>query len=612
MPRFLIVITLVWAVAGGCGGTPPPTDRTSPPVIDGIDVPNPALVGSEIRVTGLRFELLGSNPVLDIEGTSLELLREGEPGELFYELSTNAVRRLGDGIHVVPVTLVGQRSTASFEATFDIATELPIGLDRGLSGEVSRNELALLNGQGFLAASEGEVLALFDGTFTNQEGETAEVEAELPVLPAGRNDRTRGLVRLSSALGGILPGRFVGQVTLRSVTVNGRFSESAARQVDVTFGPPILFELTPNVASLEQLVTVRGAGFLGGDAEPDEATIVRLEGMFARDGGEPQSFGPAELVPEWVSGGEMRGELDARVVGNRLVSSLFGAPSGRFQGTATPISIKGRTEVIGPSVPFEFTLAPPVQVVYVRFLAPLYDSLTRFGLASAAGVIEPLVIERIESIYSDWRIDARLERPEDFSPNGYAILEIGGPDPNGVGLFGYDNTPGKDIGNVRLFDQIGGANAETQEDGYPGFGGVFVESMLYFSSHPDLPGPEPRGRPDPDPLFDEIFDPVRARPATLSEIQGDGPADRTSEVDRALRALASMIGETTAHELGHSLGLADPFGPPTAFHNPFDGDGCLMDSGGSRPVGERTAQPGFTETHLCQDGPVYLSEILGD
>ena len=50
-------------------------------------------------------------------------------------------------------------------------------------------------------------------------------------------------------------------------------------------------------------------------------------------------------------------------------------------------------------------------------------------------------------------------------------------DPNGLGLFGYDNTPGKDDGNTRLYDKLGGLNAQTQQDGYPGYGGVFLESI---------------------------------------------------------------------------------------------------------------------------------------
>ena len=39
----------------------------------------------------------------------------------------------------------------------------------------------------------------------------------------------------------------------------------------------------------------------------------------------------------------------------------------------------------------------------------------------------------------------------------------------------------------------------------------------------------------------------------------------------------SIIGETASHELGHSLGLAQPLGERTTFHHDSDGDGGLMD-----------------------------------
>jgi hypothetical protein len=208
-------------------------------------------------------------------------------------------------------------------------------------------------------------------------------------------------------------------------------------------------------------------------------------------------------------------------------------------------------------------------------------------------------------------VDVRLDDPDDFDDTATTVIEIGGPDPNGNGLFGYDNSPGKDVGNVRMFDAIGGTNAQTQADGFPGFGGVFVESMLWWSSHPELPGDRPPSSPDPEPLFDEIFDPVRSRPASRAEIDGDASASRLAEIERAIAALSSIIGETTAHELGHSLGMAQPYGPVTAFHRDDDGDGCVMDRGGDRPLDERSAQPGAARSVFCDDEPMYLQEILG-
>jgi hypothetical protein len=582
------------------------------PTLDGFHAPSPVLEGSELRVTGFRFERLGSAPELVIDSIRLPLLREGESaGELWFEADAELVSALGIGSHSIPIALEGLVESEPYSVSFEIANDLDVTLETAPSGDVARNEVAVLRGAGFVSEREGTVTARFEGTFTPESGAPQEVTASLPVALAEPFARDRGLVRLTTAIGGLSPGEFGGTLTLESELAGGARSTSAPRDVSLRFGTPELFALEPNAASLEQVLTVRGSGFLGGPDEPDEATVIRLSGMFTPAGGSAMPFGPSELVLRWVSGEEMRATLEADVMDRELVSTVFGARRGVFMGSAVPVAIKGIDELTGVAVPFGLELAPVQQVVYLRFVAPFYDSLTRFGLASAAGIVEALVEARIESIYDDWLVDVRLERPSDFSDNGFATLEIGGPDPNGAGLFGYDNTPGKDIGNLRLFDQIGGVNAEVQEDGSPGYGGVFVESMLFFSSHPDLPGGEPSGRPDADPLFDEIFDPVRDRAATRAELMGEGDPARVAEVMRALAALSAMIGETAAHELGHSFGLADPFGSPTTYHNATDGDGCLMDSGSSRPLGERTAQDGFAPTRLCHDEPAYLDAILG-
>ena len=113
-----------------------------------------------------------------------------------------------------------------------------------------------------------------------------------------------------------------------------------------------------------------------------------------------------------------------------------------------------------------------------------------------------------------------------------------------------------------------------------------------------------------DPLFDEIFDAVRAQPATLNEVQGIGSPARVAAVQRAVAALGAIIGETAAHELGHSFGLAQPHGSKTAFHSASPGEGCLMDGGFDRPLAERAAQPGSSSSALCGDEVEYLRQVL--
>ena len=600
----------LWACSPDGGGSTP-MER---PEIVSIATPTPVLDGSLLLVTGVRFDELShpSSLVVRGSGVSVTLVEEGveDDGAIAFAATPELVGGLDEGTHSLEAVVRGggvESAPHAFE--IEIARSVPLSFDAAPMGNRYRNDLALISGDGFLEPGEGTVEARFRGTFTADDGSSVPVDVALPVLPAERFSRTRGIVRLTTGIGGIWPGTFDGSVTLDQRLRGGGSSTSRTIDTTIRFLPPELFAVEPTEAALEQIVIVRGAGFLGGEEEDDEATLIRLEGTFAPSGGSAQAFGPAELVLQWISGSEVRGVMTSERRGEELVSTLFDARRGTFTGMATPVVIKGIEELAGSPVPFMFTLGPTRQVIWLRFLPGFYDSLPLFGLGAAAGDIEERVRDRIQSIYDDWLIDVRLEEPTDFSANGYAITEIGGPDPNGVGLFGYDNTPGKDIGNVRLADKIGGANAETLEDGNPGYGGVFVESFLFFSSHPELP--MTGGGPEPDPLFDEIFDPVRARPATLAEVRGEGDAIRVSQVARAVHALASLIGETSAHEIGHSLGLADPYGPSTVYHNDTDEEGCLMDSGGSRPFGERADEPGYAPTHLCHDAPGYLDSILG-
>lgn len=618
--RFLLASFI--ALLASCGSAPPTPPGVEPPVILEVLAPEPALEGSVLEVRVLGGEVLGRSPRLAVERLGsvvdeLPTLPGSADGTLWFELSSAVVEELGGGIHPLDVRLRGEVDSEPFGIELRLVRSLPVDLFEVPSGQVFRNEVAVVNGAGIVTATEGTVTARFVGSYLRDAGGAAmPIDVALPVAPLERRDRERGVVVLTTDLGGLAPGTFDGTIQLESVLRSGERTQSAALSTTLHFNPPALFGLAPTEASLGQILVVRGGGFVGGPDRPSETTLLRLQGTFTpAGGGAPEPFGPVELVPRFVSGSEVELEVELELRGDRLVSTLFGHARGRFQGTATPITLAGsgasRMEVAGDTVPFTFSLVALRQVVHVRFLPGFYDSLRRFGLASAAPEVIARVLERMQSIYLAWNVDLRLEEPDDFSRAAYSVLEIGGPDPNGRGLFGYDNTPGKDVGNLRLFDALGGANAETQSDGYPGYGGVFVESFLYWSSHPELPGEPPPSAPDPDPLFDEVFDPVRTQPATRAEAGGNGDPERVAAVRRAIHALGSIIGETASHELGHSFGLAQPYGSPTAYHNDFDGDGCLMDAGGDRPLGERMEISGFAPTQFCYDEPAYLFEILG-
>lgn len=616
--RFFVVCTALLALlVAACGGEPATPDASLPPPrITRLDAPSPSLAGTLIRVTGVDLDRLGDNPTLDGRdgGTPLFTLSKAPSDErdaLLFRLTRQAIDALGEGTHSITFVAAGRGvETEPFTAELTFASDLPLALDEGLGGSVHRNDVVVLHGDGFIASGEGSLSLHVVGEHRTDRGATVPVDVQLPVSLVDRADRTRGVVVLTTELGGARPGSLTGTAQLERTLASGSVAMSATLDVDLSFGAPELYAFDGTRVSIGRLVTVRGAGFLGGADRPSETTVLRLAGTFTpRDGAPRDASG--ELVPRFVAGGTVEVVIETDVVEGQVVSSYFGAQRGTFEGTATPVAIAGVDEVEGASTPITLVLGAPVQVVELRFLPGYYDTLARFGLAVAESEVADAIERRIEDIYAGVNVDVRLEAVTDFDATATTVVEIGGPDPNGNGLFGYDNSAGKDVGNLRMFDAIGGANAETQADGFPGFGGVFVESMLYWSTHPDLPGAAPVSVPEPEPLFDELFDPVRLEPATRDEVDGLGDSARVEAVARAIDALAAIIGETTAHELGHSLGMAQPTGPVTAFHREGDGDGCVMDGGNARPLGERAAQPGFARSVFCDDEPGYLVSILG-
>lgn len=587
--------------------------------ITGIEAPDPVLEGSTLLIASrgldpnsesrrLRVEVLETGARVVLE----EVDAGSRVGQAFL-LDHDAFQGIGAGRHDVSLILIeGERESELFPSVLTLVSELSVTLDSGIDGTYFRNDGAVVIGSGFLAAEEGKVEAEIVGEFIPEQGNATTVYAKLPIRLVEPLDRTRGTVTLTTAIGGFRPGTFEGTMTLSSDLVGGHTSRSAEQAVRIDFIPPALFDYGPTEPYLGQIITVRGGGFLGAtdEATNDEATVLLFEGEITDSKGTSTPFGPKEAVAVFISGQEVHLGLDVEVKEDALISSFFGVARGTFSGNVTPIVIKGTEDQRGDAIPIQVVFSGVRQVVHVRFLPGMYDSLRLFGLSSAATQVTETALNRMRSIYQDYSVEFVTEPPADFLPSAIATLEVGGPDPNGLGLFGYDNTPGKDIGNLRLFDSIGGTNAETQADNYPGYGGVFIESILYWSSHPELVSAIPGAGPEPEPLFDEIFDPVRSTPATLTEAESTSNEGRIGQVQRAIRALGSIIGETSAHELGHSLGLAQPLGPRDAYHSAFPGEGCLMDGGSFRELGERMGEPGYPETHFCNDEPEYLGDIL--
>ena len=463
------------------------------------------------------------------------------------------------------------------------------------------NDLVTITGDGFLLG--------------NGEGDTHVVVAGVDIaahpLAEAPWDRTRVAFAFVPEIAGIAPGAFSSDVKVRNVFASGSDAAAGTLPLSVNVIKPEIFSVSTATASLGQYVDIVGGGFVG--AAGDEVTLLHLVGNFTPDGGKATAV-DLMLVPHFADGTKLRYVLDEADALGRLIDLRH--ISGQFAGTATPIVRKGTVEVTGLSHPAFLGIAPVKQIVYVRFLPSYVDSLRLYGLGAADALVRARIFAVAARDYAGVNIEFRDAPPADFAL--YSEVDIEGPDPNALGLLGYDNTPGKDVGNQRLFDRIGGVNATTQSDGFPGYGGIFAENFMGFSAHPS----SRVARLDVDPShFDTIFDPVRpdrGTPVSNAEARAlsvptDGSSclvrnDRQSRMGCAVFVLGNLIGTTLTHETGHSLGLADPTGE--AFHDPGDGIDRLMDAGGDRPFEERAELEGQGPAVFCGDEYIYLRTIL--
>ncbi|RMH41593.1 MAG: hypothetical protein D6689_10650 [Deltaproteobacteria bacterium] len=485
-------------------------------------------------------------------------------------------------------------------------------------GVIFANDDIAIEGDGLLlGGSEGRTIAVVEGCFAPAGGGACARVApvEVPVVPAAPFDRTRGTFRFVPAIAGIGPGRFDGTVALRNDhAATGARVDGDRRTAQYERIEAAVFDLGPTAASLGQYVVVRGGGFVG--VADGGATLLALSGTFSPDGGGPAVPVDLELVAEVVDGHTARYVLNEEDALGQAID--LRAVTGTFAGTVRPIVQYGDEEVAGEPVAAELRVAPVAQVVYLDFQPSYVESLRAFGLRAVDAQIRERVAQVVRRDYATIHLDVRLEPPDDFAL--YSVVDIAGPDPNGLGLLGYDNTPGKDSGNLRLYDRIGGVNALTQEDGYPGFGGVFIESLFGFSEHPEG---HAETLPAADPAFDAIFDPFRpdrgGRPVSSADgaivagaVDGaDCPApdgDREHQIGCAVTVLGNLIGTIVSHEIGHSLGLANPYGE--GFHNVGDAPNRLMDAGAARSFAERAELFGQGPSRFCDQEYAYLRDIL--
>jgi hypothetical protein len=433
------------------------------------------------------------------------------------------------------------------------------------------------------------------------------------VMAESEFDREYGDFAFDPEIAGIFPGAFTGTVRLRSRHAGGGSADSGTATVAYDLIEPAIFSVSPTSVSLGQYVDIAGGGFVGGS--DNASTLLSLQGTYTPTAAPSGTAVDLILVPEFVAGRQVRYVLNEDDSLGQAVD--LRSSTGSFAGGMTPLISYASDDVTGSSTTMELSIAPVRQVVYLDFKPSFVESLRHFGLRAVDVLIRERVQAAVRRDYVTINLVIRDSPPTDFAH--YSHVDISGPDPNGLGLFGYDNSPGKDSGNLRLYDRIGGVNATTQDDGYPGYGGIFIESLFGFSEHPGGYANQLSGA---DPAFDEVFDPFRPDRGgdyiTAEDLSGEIPVlsngdicpanERSEQIACAIFVLGSLVGTTVSHEIGHSLGLANPYGD--GFHNMGDAPKRLMDGGADRPFLERAQLFGEGPASFCREEYDYLRQIL--
>jgi hypothetical protein len=587
----------------GCADEPAAsasTPRRFPLEITRVEAPV-AVPGSRLRVVGSGFLDAGvwtARLVGALAGAPLErplTVDRRDDAVLELVLTPSTFSGLPEGTFEGRLELEVVYGESTGEATPAVRFEVRSGLDpvftRGAPGAFPQSPWPV-DAQGLLTPSEGQTTIALRGRFlpdgVGSERELAVTEVPVVALDPTGLDRSRGQVEIELAWFGIEPGRFEGEAAL---TNSGQGWTRGSPFVPVRFDllVPTIEQVTPRAASRGQRVTIFGQGFVGGS---QGATTLRLDGTFTPRDGEPTSLPPGglELNPTWLSGNElvfsMRVDYDFD-----CNSADLGARPGRLEGQVTPIIELEGTRVEGVTTPLDFEILPSRQLVYLRFLPAFTDSLRLFGLRNLSADVQDRILEVLHRDYAGINVDFRTLEPEDFLD--YAILEFGGPDPNGQNLFGLDNTPDLDRCNERLGDNLAGRNADGA-----GYGGIFVESFLQLSPANGADNPLA------SPGFDEVFGEVMRAPATPDDLFGP----RAEVVRRAVLSLGNLIGSTASHEVGHSLGL--PVFPGCGDYHTAPGDAQLMDCGADRPFAERVELNGAPPGRFNPEDLEYLRQIL--
>ena len=506
------------------------------------------------------------------------------------------------------VTQGGDAALTSAPAplTFELRPSLAPRLERVSPTTVHPGAALQIQGDGLISEGEGSSYLSLTGRFDDDAGGGWDLqESRLPLLD--RAGRREGAFYLRPSLLSLAPGWFTGEAQLVTVDAEGERQTSAALAIQLRQDLPTILDLSPRSVSRGQILTLRGAGFLPNDPRAATATLITASGRFEYDDGRPPlelTDGAAfHLIPEqWLDNREIRIALRTQRHPETGALVGLGANPGVFTGDLVVSLFSGLDQLDTAAIPATLRVAPMTQVVWLNYRPGFSEGLALFGLRAAEVEIRQRILEVCQRDFSGLRVEFTEARPTGWTE--YVTVDIGGRDPNALGLFGLDNTLEKDTGNLVLSEHIGGLNGETAAAGIVAYGGIFVESLLTLSPRHEAPAVIA------SPRFDDLFGPfsptLGGAPVARAEIS---EGVRQAVALEAARALGNLVGTTITHEVGHTLGLASVDGD---VHNPVDTDGGLMDRGEHRPFEERAELDGQGPSRFLGANRAYLLSLLGE
>jgi hypothetical protein len=584
------------------------------------------LVGRNFRSTDrLTVHLVGAvDGARRLDVTLAPTLDSGE--RLFADVGLEVLSAAGGagdfaGELRVEVEREGARSTATLAARLRIEAELTPVLEAVAPEVFYLGETVRLAGDGLLlgghadvpeGGAEGELEVLASGTFRGDRGGTKTVK-DFP-LRVKATARDEAAYVHTNELFGADSGEFKGTLVPKNRHVGGQVVAGKPLAVSLLVLPSVVASMGKAAASREQRLEVSGRGFYASE-RAGVATLLRFKGRFKPEGGAEAAIDAT--VPLRVTTPD-KGVLVLHPLPVESKLAGLGSQAGTFSGTVSPVLQAPEGQVQGAAWTGSFRVLPVKQVVLLKFTPQFTDALRLFGLRNVENAVRERIFEVVRRDYEGFNVEFRAEKPADFER--YTTMELTGDDPNEADLFGLDNTDGKDDGNLRLDDYVGGANAESAASGSFAYGGVFLASFLRFSPNVcrkvenGIPTYKPCKDGSQFPLKSARFDGVFAPFAAIlggTEARADELASgpRKAALLEAVRVLGNLGGNTVTHELGHSLGLAQEIGLDE-FHNAGDVPGQIMNPGGARPFEERAELDGQGPATWAPGDREYLEREL--